>query len=374
MPGSVVPGAVRMRALAADLPNGLLTGFRLGRELPIANASDPPRIYAAGMGGSAIAIDLLRGLVEAETRITLTIVRSPDLPRGADRSARALIVSYSGETWEALRAYEAAGRAGADRVVITSGRTLAERAEADGVPVLRVPPGMPSRAAVGLMVGGVLGLLDPHFPESNESRIARIAERLRSEIGRFARSGGPSEEIAASIGDRIPYVYAATGFRALARRWETQIQENAKRLATSGELPEAFHNAMVGWAGMRRVDGARWIALILQWSEEDATVRRGTRVFEHTLSRRGVPVVRVPLASEDRLEALLEGVALGDQVSLRMAERSRIDPCPIPEIDLLRSTLGAAARPEPIANGPRSVGTPRIPLGPPATRKRTRSR
>jgi glucose/mannose-6-phosphate isomerase len=363
-----------MRALAADLPNGLLSGFRLGRELPLPTAAVPPRIYAAGMGGSAIACDLLQGVIEAETRITLSIVRSPDLPRGADRSARALIVSYSGETWEALRAYEAAGRAGSNRVVITSGRALAERAEADGVPVLRVPPGMPSRSAVGVLLGGILGLLDPHFPESNESRIARIAERLRTEIGRYGRSDGPASAIVETIGDRSPYVYAAAGFRALARRWETQIEENAKRLATSGEIPEAFHNAMAGWGGLRRADAARWVALMLEWAEEDATVRRGTRVFERMLAQRRVTVARVCLESDDRLEAVLEGVALGDQVSLRMAERARVDPSAVEAIDFLRTTLGAGPRAAAPARAPRKVGRLTEPTRTPGPSPRARSR
>ncbi|MGP8077661.1 MAG: SIS domain-containing protein [Thermoplasmata archaeon] len=340
MPGSFVPGTVRMRALAADLPNGILSGFRSGRELALPNDAESPRVYVVGMGGSAIAAELLRGVVDTESRLGLTVLRSADLPRALDAKDRAVLVSYSGETWETLRAYEAAGRAGARRVVVTSGDRFSERAEDDGVPVLRVPPGMPSRAAVGHLLGGILGLLDLAFPESNEARIARIAERLRAEIGRYVREGGPAAEVAEAIGVRTPYICAETGFFPLARRWKSQIEENAKRLASFDEIPELFHNAIVGWNSLPRSEARRYAAVLLEWTEEEPSVRKGIRYFERLLASRGVRAVRVPLTSEDRLEAMIRGVALGDQVSLRLAERRRTDPGPVEAIDRLRTALG----------------------------------
>jgi len=345
MPGSVLPGAVRMRALAADLPDGFVAGFRAGLEVAVPHGNGLPRVFAVGMGGSAIAADLARGVVDAESRVGLTVLRSPELPRALDASGRIVIVSYSGETWETLRAYAAAGRQGAHRTVITSGGTLAEQAEEDGVPVVRVPPGMPARAAVGHLLGGVLGLLDPTFPESNEDRVAGIAERLRAEIGRYVRDRGPAAELADGIGDRWPFVYAESGFLALARRWKTQIEENAKRLATFDEVPELFHNALAGWSGLRRTEAARCAAVLLEWSQEVPLVRQGFRYFERLLTARGVRALRVPLASEDRLEAVLRGVALGDQLSLRLAERRKVDPCATDAIERLKSTLGPVGAP-----------------------------
>ena len=333
-----------MRALAADLPNGLLTGFHAGRELALPNGHRSPLVFAVGMGGSAIAADLVRCVTDAETGLALTVVRSSDPPRSLDRSARAILVSYSGETWETLRAYAAAGRAGAERVAVTSGGTLADRAEADGVPVLRLPPGIPPRAAVGQLLGGLLGLLDPAFPESNEGRLARIEERLRAEIGRYCAPTGPANAIAEAIGPRLPSVYAETSFAPLARRWKGQFEENAKRLATFDEVPEAFHNAIVAWDAARAADARQRIALLLEWAESEPVVRRGFRDFERLLAARKVRTVRVPLTAEDRLEALIRGVALGDQVSLALAERGRVDPCAVPSIDRFRSALGRSAR------------------------------
>jgi glucose/mannose-6-phosphate isomerase len=347
-----------MRALAADLPNGILAGFRAGHDLALPNGEGGARVYAVGMGGSGIAADLARGIVDAESRLSLTVVRGPVLPRSVDERSKVLLVSYSGDTWETVRAYDAAGRAHAQRVVITSGGALAERAEHDDVPVVRLPPGMPPRSAVGHMLGGVLGLLDPVFPESNETRVARAAERLRTQIGAFARTGGPAESLAGAIGDRLPFFYAESSFVALARRWKTQIEENAKRIAVFDELPELLHNALVGWDATAGPEAGRHTVVLLEWASEEPLVRRSFRYLETLLADRKVRSTTAVLSSDDRLEALFEGIALGDQVSLALAARRKVDPYPVEAITRLKSAL-AVRSPPALEEGPRRRGPSR---------------
>jgi glucose/mannose-6-phosphate isomerase len=333
-------GPARMRALAAALPEAFASGYRSGRELAHPLAGDDLRFVAVGMGGSGIAADLARGLVDAESRAALSIVRSPELPRSVNRRTEVLLVSYSGNTWETLAAYEAAGRAGARRTVITSGGTLLQKAETDGVPLLTVPPGLPPRSAVGHLLGGVLGLLDSTFPESLEARVARTEEATRTRIREYARPRGPAAALASRVGDRLPFVYAESSFVPLARRWKTQIEENAKRLAVFDEVPELFHNALVGWDALPRGEGGRAAAVLLEWAGESAPVRQSFRYLEKLLKSKRVAIARAALPSEDRLEALIAGIALGDHVSLFLADRGRVDPYPVVAIVRLKSSIG----------------------------------
>jgi len=340
MPTSASDGPTRMRALAATLPDALESGYRSGRELSRPLPGNHLRFVAVGMGGSGIAADLARGVVDAESRAALSVVRSPDLPLSVDRHSDVLLVSYSGNTWETLMAYDAAGRAGAARTVLTSGGALLKRAERDGVPVLSVPPGLPPRSAVGHLLGGVLGLLDPAFPESLESRVARTAEATRTRIGEYSRRSGPAATLAERVGTRFPFVYAESGFVALARRWKTQIEENAKRVAAFDEVPELFHNALVGWDALSRRDASRSIVLLLEWAGETPPVRQSFRYLERLLKTKGVATARAALPTEDRLEALVAGIALGDHVSLFLADRGRVDPYPVEAIGRLKASIG----------------------------------
>ena len=337
-------GPSRMRALAAELPTGFEAGFRAGREIAPAAGPRGTTVYAVGMGGSAIAADLARGVVEAETPVALAIVRAPEPPRALDARSRILLVSYSGNTWETLRAYDAAGRVGAHRVVVTAGGELAERAARDEVPILQVPPGRPPRSAVGHLLGGVLGLLDPWFPESNEERVRRVARRVEALQRSYARASGPAASLARRLGDRLPFVYADASFLGLARRWKTQIEENAKRLAVFDEVPELLHNALVGWDATTRREAKRCAVLLLEWSGLAAPVRESFRYLDTLLARRGATVLRVPLAADDRLEALVAGIALGDHVSLGLAAARGVDPYPVAAIVRLKATVRPSGR------------------------------
>ncbi|MGA8664873.1 MAG: SIS domain-containing protein [Thermoplasmata archaeon] len=356
MAGPVTDGPHRMRALAAALPSALLDGFHLGREIALPAESGPVQVFVAGMGGSGIAAELARGIVEAETRIPLIVLRSPVAPPSLSARSRVFLASYSGNTWETLRAYEAAGRAGSFRVVLASGGALAEHAVRDRVPLLPIPTGIPPRSAVGHLLGGILGLLDPWFPESNEDRIRRVAERARAYVATCGRARGPADRIAAAIGPRFPFVYAESSFAGLARRWKTQIEENAKRLAAFDEIPELFHNALVGWDAIAKVDARRTAAVLLQWDGSPPLVRQSVAYLEELLRRRGVTVIPVPLESEDRLEALIQGLTLGDHVSLFLADHGGVDPYPVDAITRLKTALGTLTPAPTASNSTRPRG------------------
>jgi glucose/mannose-6-phosphate isomerase len=354
-------GPHRMRALAAALPDALTAGFHLGREIALPAESAPVQIFVAGMGGSGIAAELARGVVETETRVPLTVLRSSTPAPSLSSRSRVFLTSYSGNTWETLRAYEAAGRAGAFRVVLASGGALAENASRDRVPLLPVPGGLPPRSAVGYLLGGLLGLLDPWFPESNEERVRRIAESTRAYVAACARERGPAARIADAIGHRFPFIYAESSFAGLARRWTTQIEENAKRLAAFDEIPELFHNALVGWDAIPPAEARRQAVVLLKWDGSPPLVRQSIAYLEKLLAARGVTVIPTPLEPEDRLEALLHGLTLGDHVSLFLADRAGVDPYPVEAITRLKTVLGTANSGRPRPRGTSPAPAPRSP-------------
>ncbi|HYK92572.1 MAG TPA: SIS domain-containing protein [Thermoplasmata archaeon] len=335
-------GLVHMRALATQLPNQLRDGFTSAGELDSPLPRSTRLVYFAGMGGSAIAADLLRSLTDPEADVSLSVGRGPGLPRAVGRDAVVVLASYSGGTWETLATYDEAKRRGTPRYVLTSGGELARRAEEDRVPHLQLPPGLPPRAAVGYMLGGLLGLLDPFFPESNDERVHRAADRVEALQGSYASPKGPPAKLAATVGTRTPQVYADQSAGGLARRWKTQVEENAKRLAHFDQFPELFHNAIVGWDAVGIEDARRWAAVFVEWRHQATSLGPGIAYLESLLRRRRVPVHRVRFDAEDRLEALLSGVSFGDHFSLALAEAAHVDPYPIHAITRLKRAVERA--------------------------------
>jgi glucose/mannose-6-phosphate isomerase len=334
-------GLATMRSLATRLPSQLVDGFRLGEELGASIPRSTQVVYFVGMGGSAIAADLCRILIDPETELRLSLVRSPDLPLAAGRQTSTIFASYSGNTWETLAAYTEAGRRGSRRFAISSGGELAHRAEAEGVPFLQLPPGMPPRSAAGFMFGALLGLFDRFFPESNEGRIRRTSRHLQEMQRNLLSSRGAAARLAARIGSRLPFIYTEAGFGPLARRWKTQIEENAKRIAVFDELPELLHNSIVAWDAVPAPAARSVAVLTLQWVGLPAMTKKNFRYFERLLQQRGIPIEPVPLLPEDRLEALGLGLSLGDHFSLFLAEQARVEPYAIEAITRLKKALEA---------------------------------
>jgi len=261
------------------------------------------------------------------------------LPRSVDKSTLAIFASYSGNTWETLAAYDEAGRRGSVRLAVTSGGELARRADRDHVPHLQLPPGLPPRAAVGYMLGGLFGLLDPFFPESNETRIRRASERVADLQSPFTSAKGLPMRLARAIEGRTPEFYADVSLASLARRWKTQVEENAKRLAHFDLFPELLHNAIVGWDALNRTEARRWAVVLIDWPGQNPAIAPAASYLERLLKRRGVVALRARIDPEDRIEALLTGVSLGDHLSLALAELAGVDPYPVDAITGMKKAL-----------------------------------
>jgi glucose/mannose-6-phosphate isomerase len=294
-----------------------------------------------GMGGSAIGADLLRSLTDTETDLLLRPVRESTLPRWVGPATLAVAVSYSGETWETLAAFDEAGRRGAPRLAVSSGGRLQERAQLEGVPHLSVPTGLAPRAALGYILGGLLGLFDPAFPASNRDRLDRACKVLVANVDALDSPTGPPARLAARIGHRLPWICCARDLAPVARRWATQIEENAKRLAHWDVLPESVHNAVVGWDALPRRDASRYVVIRLEGAGDEPAVIERSEYLASLLARKAVPVMTVRFEAMDRLERTLCGVQWGDYLSLALARLEGVDPLPVEAIQRMKRRLEA---------------------------------
>src|SRR5204862_3722835 len=90
--------------------------------------------------------------------------------------------------------------------------------------------------------------------------------------------------LARALEGRIPVVYGGRSTTAAARRWRSQLNENAKVLAFYGELPEAHHNEVVGWTHT----DAPLTAVLLESPGEHARMQSRFDVTAETLEAAGL--------------------------------------------------------------------------------------
>ncbi len=345
-------GALDRTAIEAADPSGML-GDVLAQPHQLADAlwraqsaglksqDRPGGLIVCGMGGSAIGGDLAAAALGDRATRPITTVRGYALESWTGPDSLVLCASYSGNTEETLACFEAAGAAGAGRVALTTGGKLAELARAEGVPVIGVPAGMQPRAAVIYMIVGVLecAALCGAAPgvHSEIDTAAELLAELAGEWGPDAPADSQAKTLAAALQGRTAVVHGAGPTAAIARRWRTQLNENAKAPAFWSELPEANHNEICSW---ERGSGAAALAgVFLEDPDQHPRVVRRFELTAAEAERAGAPALRIAARGESRLERVLSLVLLGDLVSVYVAVLDGVDPMPVEAIDRFKAAL-----------------------------------
>jgi glucose/mannose-6-phosphate isomerase len=299
--------------------------------------ADAAGLMVCGMGGSAIGGDLAAAALGNRLTGPLITVRGYEPPSWVTPEWTVLCSSYSGNTEETLACFAAAEALGARGIVASTGGVLVEGARDAGVPVIGLPGLLPApRTAVAYML----------VCAAEVAALAGIAPRIHAEID--AAAGFLSErsddlqaraaEIAERLGDATPVVVGADLTAPVARRWKTQINENAKCPTFFSELPEANHNEICGW------DGDAFSAVLLEDADQHPRVRRRFELTGEAIAATGAEVVRVQTAGETRLARLLWATMLGDLVSLALAEARGVDPLPVEAIEGFKVALAGGGK------------------------------
>jgi glucose/mannose-6-phosphate isomerase len=293
-------------------------------------------LFVCGMGGSAIGGDLAAAALGDRLTGPMLTVRGYALPSWATPEWTVLCSSYSGSTEETLACFEAAETLGARRLVASTGGPLVDRARETEVPVVGLPGIFQPRAAVAYMVvaaaeAACLAGIGPRLHTEVDAAAAFLAEQVES-LQQQAR------EIATLVAGAVPVVYGSDLTAPVARRWKTQINENAESPAFWGELPEADHNEILGWAGA--AGDERAAAIFLEDRDLHPRVGRRFELTAKAIQPGAAAVARVETMGETRLERLLWAVMLGDLVSLELARQRGVDPDPVEAIERFKEEMG----------------------------------
>jgi glucose/mannose-6-phosphate isomerase len=297
------------------------------------------------MGGSAIGGALARAALGDRASRPIVLARDYSLPAWTTPDTTVLCMSYSGDTEETLACYDAAAALGARRLVCTSGGRLADNARSDGVPVIPLPGGFQPRAAVGyllvvaLEVAALAGVAEQLHSEIDVA--AAHAEELVERWGPDAAEDSLAKSLARGLHGTVAQIAGAGLTTAIAYRWKSQVNENAKSPAFAAELPEVVHNEIVGWEGA--ADLGRFSAVFLDDCDLHPRVRARMELARELVAEQATFTQRVETVGQTRVERLVSLVLLGDLVSLYVATLRGADPASVEAIGRLKAALAGAA-------------------------------
>jgi len=311
-------------------------------ELPEA-AAGARQAVVLGMGGSAIAGDLLGALSALSGRRPLTVVRGYQAPAFAGEGTLAIACSHSGDTDETLAAFAAALDAGASGFVVTTGGRLLALARERGVPAYVYQYEGESRSALGhqlmalLALGERIGLVEEQGDAVREA--IALLWRQREQLG-FAVAGpdNAAKQLALRLHGRLPVIVAGGILTEAAHRWKTQLNENGKCWAMYEALPELDHNSIEGFALARQVLPYLHVVFLTNASlgERLATAYEATAA---ELTQAGVSHERVETEGASPLAQALSAIFFGDLTSYYLGLLNGVEPSPVPGIARFKARL-----------------------------------
>jgi glucose/mannose-6-phosphate isomerase len=306
----------------------------------------PYHAVVAGVGGSAIGGDILASWLFNRINIPIFVNRAYKLPSFVGENTLLFTVSYSGNTEETLSLFEEGKKKGCKIIAITSGGTLAQRCREDNITVVSVPQGKPPRAAVAylfipiVVVLKKLGIYDPDYEVAVAiENLKKLREKL---VPDCPIENNIAKQTAINLHDETPIIYGLAIFNAIAKRWQTQLNENAKMLAWHGTFPEMNHNEMQAWAGDDK--SKRFTAVLLRdnYLLEGKLQKRVSLTKKMILEKHANKVIEVVAeggGDKDYLARMLYSMYIGDFVSIYLAILRGLNPTPVSAIEEFKREL-----------------------------------
>jgi glucose/mannose-6-phosphate isomerase len=299
------------------------------------------QVIIAGMGGSALAGDLLKNWLSL--KIPLEVVKGYDLPAYVGPKTLVIVSSFSGNTEETLSSLEDALKSGASIGVVTGGGKLQEAAEQHSLPYTLQPGGVQPRMAMFSGLMGMLTLLEAFAVIAGKvDEVKASADWLKSETEHWLAAVPTQYNLAKQLAQfavgKTPVIYAASSMSSIAYKWKISFNENAKNVAFWNVLPEFNHNEFIGWTS-HPVEKP-FAVFDLRSDFEHPRVAKRFEVTDRLLSGMRPKAQVVELEGESVIREMIWGSVLADFTTIYVALLNGVEPTKVDLIEKFKHELG----------------------------------
>jgi glucose/mannose-6-phosphate isomerase len=329
----------------SDFPNQIQEAPSLIKDLNIKTLKkEYQQVVLTGMGGSAIAGDLLKSYLQDEFNIPFIVNRNYTLPNFVGPQTLVISCSYSGNTEETLTATQTAMAKKALVIGLTTGGKLEKVLIKAKLPLIKIPDGYPPRQALGYIFFPILhlfqhlGLTQPQNDAIRET--IKVLQELRErKAPPTSRNHNLAKLIAQKLYRKVPVIYTASELLyPVVTRWRNQFNENSKVLAFSNVLPELNHNEIMGWEAPREVL-EKFNILFLRDQSELSRNKIRLEITKDIFQKNNVPIFEVFGEGKSLLARIFSLLYIGDWVSYYLALLYEKDPLKIDSIQFLKDSL-----------------------------------
>ena len=301
------------------------------------------QVVIAGMGGSALAADMVAVLARQHLRIPYVVVKGYELPQFVGPETLVVAISHSGNTEETLNCYQQARERGCQLAAMSTGGKLLEQASADEVVHVAVPSGQQPRMSTVYHLRGLLTLLQ-HFGVMDGRLLDELtgsSEWLKGQLAGWAPEVATLDNYAKQLAHltigKTPVFYGGELTAPLAYKWKISWNESAKNIAFCNQYPEFNHNEFIGWSS-HPVEKP-FAIFDLRSGLERARIIERMELSDRLLSGLRPKAVPIILQGETLVQQFLWALCLGDMASIYTATLNGVNPEPVPLVEKLKKEL-----------------------------------
>lgn len=321
-----------MRQVIMDSPRQLEEGLALAKDVTV--TGDFKNLIVCGMGGSALAADILKslGLVNR-----MWVHRDYGLSSAADENSLIVCISYSGNTEETVSALQEALKKNLKAVCMASGGEIENIATQNNLPFIKLPAGIQPRSAIGYMFSALATIA--HKAGFTDDKSSEIMETKTALEGLLTETEETGKKLAKKLHKKIPVVYAAGLAHAvsMARIWKIKFNENAKIPSFYNYFPELNHNEMVGFSSVDVTSNFHFIILKDQ-DDHPRNVKR-MELFASLMKKQGLETDTIEIHNGSPLLKIFSTLLVGDWTSYYVALENSIDPTPVTMVEKFKKLL-----------------------------------
>ena len=300
-------------------------------------------VVLAGMGGSALAADMVKVLAADQVTIPLEVVKGYQLPYFINEQTLVITISHSGNTEETLSCYQQARERGCMMAVMATGGTLFAAAEADAVPRFRVPSGAQPRMSTIYHLRGLLRLLERYgvIDGALYREVAEAGEWLDTQLAGWAEdvpiADNYAKQLAMKLVGKTQVFYGGELTWPIAYKWKISFNESAKNVAFWNQYPEFNHNEFIGWSS-HPVEKP-YAVVDFRSSLERPRITERMELTDRLLSGMRPKAECITLQGDTLLQQFLWGLALGELTSIYAGILNGVNPEPVELVERLKKEL-----------------------------------
>lgn len=300
-------------------------------------------VVLAGMGGSALAADVIKALIVNELTVPLEVVKGYDLPAYVGQNTLVIAISHSGNTEETLSCYDQARERGSIMAAMATGGRLFERAERDNVVRSQIPVGVQPRMLVVYHIRILLSLLQQYnvIDDRLYREIGGSADWMSDQLKQWAADvpveHNYAKQIATDAAGKTAVFYGGQLTWTLAYKWKISWNESAKNLAFWNQYPEFNHNEFMGWVSHPIEKPYAVFDLISSF--ERPRIRERMELSDRLLSGKRPKARTIEFLGKTPVQQLIWGMALADMSSIYLAILNNVDPTPVELIERFKKEL-----------------------------------